>query len=99
MREAVQLAEMAAAIKGAFDKKELPALRPGRDVPHDVEARCLSDRDGRWHPHLMFFLPLAEPTECGAGEESAEGGATGSDTERHTDSKGLMLRFSCASGF
>ena len=63
------------AIKVAFDKKELPALGPGRDALHDVEARYLSDRDGRWHPHLMFFLPLAEPTEWGAGEESAEGGA------------------------
>jgi len=60
VREAVQLAEMAAAIKVAFDKKELPALEPRRDVLHDGEARYLSDRDGRWHPHLMFFLPLAD---------------------------------------
>ena len=86
-------------MKVAFDKKELPALGPGRDVLHDVEARYLSDRDGRWHPHLMFFLPLAEPTEWGAGEEPAEGGATGADTERRADSKGLMLRFSCLCGF
>jgi len=27
----------------------------------------LSDRDGHWHPHLMFFIPLTEPATWGAG--------------------------------
>jgi len=27
----------------------------------------LSDRDGHWHPHLMFFAPLTEPLAWGAG--------------------------------
>jgi hypothetical protein len=27
----------------------------------------LSDRDGHWHPHLMFFLPLTDPATWGAG--------------------------------
>jgi len=26
----------------------------------------LSDRDGHWHPHLMFFVPLSDPTTWGA---------------------------------
>jgi len=26
----------------------------------------LSDRDGHWHPHLMFFLPRTPPSEWGA---------------------------------
>jgi hypothetical protein len=26
----------------------------------------LSDRDGHWHPHLMFFAPLTEPEAWGA---------------------------------
>jgi len=39
----------------------------------------------------MFLLPLGEPTERGAGEEPAEGGATGTDTGKRADSKGLML--------
>lgn len=59
--------EMAAAIKVAFDKKELPALEPGAMCYMLSKQGYLSDRDGRWHPHLMFFLPLAEPTQWGAG--------------------------------
>jgi hypothetical protein len=27
----------------------------------------LSDRDGHWHPHLMFFVPLTDPATWGAG--------------------------------
>ena len=27
----------------------------------------LSDRDGHWHPHLMFFTPLTDPLAWGAG--------------------------------
>ena len=27
----------------------------------------LSDRDGHWHPHLMFFVPLTDPAVWGAG--------------------------------
>jgi hypothetical protein len=26
----------------------------------------LSDRDGHWHPHLMFFVPDTEPAAWGA---------------------------------
>jgi hypothetical protein len=26
----------------------------------------LSDSDGHWHPHLMFFAPLTDPTAWGA---------------------------------
>lgn len=26
----------------------------------------LSDAVGHWHPHLMFFVPLAEPAAWGA---------------------------------
>jgi len=27
----------------------------------------LSDRDGHWHPCLMFFAPLTDPTAWGSG--------------------------------
>ena len=27
----------------------------------------LSDRDGHWRPHLMFFTPVTEPAAWGAG--------------------------------
>ena len=26
----------------------------------------LNDKDGHWHPHLMFFLPPTEPASWGA---------------------------------
>ena len=26
----------------------------------------LSDRDGHWHPHVMFFVPLSDSTMWGA---------------------------------
>ena len=54
-------------IKSALAKKELP--------PPEVGAMCymmskqgyLSDSGGHWHPHLMFFTPLADPTTWGSG--------------------------------
>lgn len=30
------------------------------------KQQYLSDRGGHWHPHLMFFLPLTDPTAWGA---------------------------------
>jgi hypothetical protein len=49
-------------------------------VLHDVKARYLNDRDGHWHPHLMFFVPLTDTAAWGAnlpgspliGSEAAE---------------------------
>jgi len=25
----------------------------------------LNDRDGHWHPHVMFYVPLTEPSSLG----------------------------------
>ena len=55
------------AIKTAFDKKELPALESGAMCYMLSKQGYLSDRDGHWHPHLMFFAPLTEPAAWGAG--------------------------------
>jgi hypothetical protein len=60
-------AQMFEGIKTAFDKKELPALESGAMGYMMSKQGYLSDRDGRWHPHLMFFVPLTEPTVWGAG--------------------------------
>jgi len=40
-----------------------------RIVPVIVMSKqaYLGDRDKSWHPHVMFFLPLAEPADWGAG--------------------------------
>ena len=32
------------------------------------EQGYLSDRDGHWRPHLMFFVPLTDPATWGAGQ-------------------------------
>jgi hypothetical protein len=59
-------AQMFEEIKAAFDKKELPALESGAMCYMMSKQGYLNDRDGHWHPHLMFFVPLTEPAAWGA---------------------------------
>lgn len=59
-------AQMFEAITAAFEKKELPGLESGAMCYMMSKQGWLSDRDGRWHPHLMFFLPSAEAPAWGA---------------------------------
>jgi hypothetical protein len=59
-------AQMSEAIGAAFDKKELPAIEPGAMCYMLSKQGYLSDSDGHWHPHLMFFVPLADPAAWGA---------------------------------
>jgi len=54
-------AQMFEDIKAAFDKKELPTLESGAMCYMMSKQGYLSDRDGHWHPHLMFFAPLTDP--------------------------------------
>jgi hypothetical protein len=53
--------QMFAAIQAAIDKKKLPAQESGAMCYMMSKQGYLSDRDGRWHPHLMFFVSLTEP--------------------------------------
>ena len=59
-------AQMSEDIKAALDRKELPAPESGAMCYMMSKQGYLSDRDGHWHPHLMFFLPLTDPTTWGA---------------------------------
>jgi hypothetical protein len=59
--------QMFADMSAAFDKKELPALEPGAMCYMLSRQGYLSDRDGHWRPHLMFFVPLTEPASWGTG--------------------------------
>ena len=59
-------AQMAEALSAAFDKKELPAIEPGAMCYMLSKQGYLSDSGGHWHPHLMFFVPLADPAAWGA---------------------------------
>jgi len=58
-------AQMFEGIKIAFDKKELPPLESGAMCYMMSEQSYLSDHDGHWHPHLMFFVPLKDSSAMG----------------------------------
>ncbi len=60
-------AQMVEAIVAAIDKKELPAMEPGAMCYMLSKQGYLSDSDGHWHPHLMFFVSQADPAAWGAG--------------------------------
>lgn len=59
-------AQMVEAITAAIDKKELPAMEPGAMCYMLSKQGYLSDRDGHWHPHLMFFVSQTDPAAWGA---------------------------------
>jgi hypothetical protein len=59
--------QMFAAIQAAIDKKKLPTQESGAMCYMMSKQGYLSDRGGRWLPHLMFFVPLTEPAIWGAG--------------------------------
>jgi hypothetical protein len=46
-----------AAIKAAFERKELPALEPGAVSYMVANPSYLTDNDGHNGPHLMFYAP------------------------------------------
>jgi hypothetical protein len=52
--------QMVAAINAAFDRKELSTPETGAMCYMMSKQGYLNDRDGHWHPHLMFFLPLTD---------------------------------------
>jgi hypothetical protein len=58
--------KMIEGIKTAFAKKELTEPEPGAMCYMLSAKGHLNDHDGHWRPHLMFFVPLAEPKDWGA---------------------------------
>jgi hypothetical protein len=53
-------------MKAAFEAKEIPAIEPGAMGYMLSKQGYLNDRDGHWHPHIMVFVPQAEPAGWGA---------------------------------
>jgi hypothetical protein len=53
-------------VKAALDKKDLPAMEIGSMCYMMSKQGHLNDRDGHWHPHLMFFMPLMDPDVWGS---------------------------------
>lgn len=58
--------QMFETIKAALDKNELPTPATGATCHVMSEQEYLSDRDGHWHPRLMFFVPQADHLSWGA---------------------------------
>ena len=59
-------AQMIQTIAAAIDKKELPAMEPGAMCYMLSKQGYLSERDGHWHPHVMFFVSQSDPAAWGA---------------------------------
>src|ERR1700746_211525 len=54
-------AQMIEAVAAAIGKQELPAMEPGAMCYMLSKQGYLSDRDGHWHSHLMFFCFTIRP--------------------------------------
>ena len=59
-------ARMSDEVQAAFDKKEFPAPEPGAMCYMLSKQQYLGDRGEHWRPHLMFFVPLTDPSAWGA---------------------------------
>ena len=59
--------QMVETISSATNKKELPALESGAMCYMMSKQGYLNDQAGHWHPHLMFFAPLAQAGTWGEG--------------------------------
>ena len=60
-------AQVIAALKAAYEKKELPPLEPGAMSYMLSKDQYLSDAgDHRWMAHLMFYTPLMDGAAWGA---------------------------------
>src|SRR5262249_3214530 len=58
--------QLPAEMKAALEAKEIPAVEPGAMGYMLSKQGYLSDRDGQWHPHIMIYVPQADPVEWGA---------------------------------
>lgn len=54
------------SVKAAFARKELPTIEPGAMCYMLSKLGYLNDRDGHWHPHLMFFVAQTDARSWGA---------------------------------
>jgi hypothetical protein len=56
-----------AAIKSAYDKKELPTPEPGAMCYMMSKQQYFGAKDGKADPHLMFWFPKTDDMAWGAG--------------------------------
>jgi hypothetical protein len=59
-------AQILDAIRAGVASKELPPPEPGTLVFMMSKQGHINDRDGHWHPHLMFYFSKTDPASWGA---------------------------------
>lgn len=59
-------AQIDKAMQAAFNQKKMPPLEPGAMSYMLSKQGYLNDHALNWHPHLMFFVPLAMSKTWGA---------------------------------
>jgi hypothetical protein len=77
-------AQISESLKAGFDKKELPRLESGAMCYMMSKEGYLSDHDGHWHPHIMFFTPQTDALTWGANLPGSPILASQSTSERLT---------------
>jgi len=60
--------EILAALKKAYEKKQLPGLESGAMDYMMSKSAYLTDQDGHNLPHVMFYTALKDGKDWGAGE-------------------------------
>ncbi len=76
--------QVAGEMKAAFERKEIPAIETGAMAYMLSKQGYLNDRAGHWHPHVMVFIPQAEPAEWGANLPASPVFGTTDRTDRVT---------------
>ncbi len=64
-------AEILAALKAEFEKRQLPALESGAMDYMMSKSSYLTDQGGHNLPHLMFYTPLNDGKDWGSGAEGS----------------------------
>ena len=64
-------AETVSAIKAAFGNKQLPNLESGAMAYMMSKSAYLTDEGDHNGPHLMFFTPVMDGKDWGAGAEGS----------------------------
>lgn len=76
--------QLAAKVKAAFASKELPTIEAGAMCYMLSKQGKLNDRDGHWHPHVMFFVPQTDAQSWGADLPGSPVLSTQDDLDRLT---------------
>ena len=63
--------QMIETVRAAVANNELPPMEMGAMCYMLSKHGHLNDRDGHWHPHLMFFYSTTDPASWGVGKQGS----------------------------